>query len=137
MGFDASRMSHAMQVQALSKMQAQGKPRPKYHNTPTESNGITFDSHKEAIRYEDLMLMQGYGLISDLRLQVNFTLLEGYTTSDGKRIRPIVYKADFTYRQNGKYVVEDVKSSATKTKTYLMKKKMLRDKYDIEILEVT
>lgn len=108
----------------------------KYHNIPTESKGITFDSAKEARRYNELLLMLKAGTITDLRLQVNFTLQEGFTTPDGTRIKPIVYKADFTYYRKGVLVVEDVKSRPTKTKTYLMKKKMLRDKFGIEIEEV-
>ena len=112
-----------------------------YHNTPTEKTGadgekIRFDSKKEAERFDELMLMLQAGAISDLRLQQEFTLIEAYTTSDGKKVRAERYKADFTYWQNGEFVVEDVKSKATKTKTYEIKKKQMRDKYGIEIREV-
>jgi len=144
MGIDIRFLPPEMQRQALQKMIAQQKPasapivkaEPKYHNTPTDSRGITFDSAKEARRYDELMLMLRAGTVSDLKLQVNFTLQEGFKTTDGKRIKPIIYKADFTYHRSGELVVEDVKSEATRTKTYLIKKKMLRDKYGIDIEEV-
>lgn len=80
--------------------------------------------------------------ISGLELQVNFTLQEGYTKPDGERVRPIVYKADFTYSEKGPdglytlYIVEDVKSEATKTRVYEMKRKLLREKIHLEIREI-
>lgn len=80
--------------------------------------------------------------ISDLKLQVNFTLQEGYTKPDGERVRPMVYKADFTYFEKGPdglytlYIVEDVKSKATKTRVYEMKRKLLREKFHVEVREI-
>lgn len=114
----------------------------KYHNVKTEVNGIWFDSQKEARRYQELLSLEGLGLIADLRLQVNFTLQEAYTKPNGERVRAIVYKADFTYYQkdqNGDYtlyIVEDVKSRATKTPVYRMKKKIMQEKFRIQIKEV-
>lgn len=114
----------------------------KYHNVKTEVNGIRFDSKKEARRYQELLSLQELGLIEDLRLQVNFTLQEAYTKPNGERVRAIVYKADFTYQQkdqNGDYtlyIVEDVKSRATKTPAYRMKKKLMWEKIRIQIKEV-
>ena len=133
-----------MQAQALRKLASQQKQAPiqtakaesKFHNTPTETKGITFQSAKEARRFDELLLMLKAGTITDLKLQVNFTLQEGFTTPEGKRIRPIIYKADFTYRRSGVLVVEDVKTKPTRTEKYLIKKKMLRDKFGIEITEV-
>ena len=78
------------------------------------------------------------GQIQDLRLQVNFTLQEGYTTADGERVRPIVYRADFTYqertRDEWRPVVEDVKG--VRTKEYSMKRKMMLEKFGVRIREV-
>ncbi len=97
---------------------------------------------KEARRYRQLLEMQGTGEIEDLRLQVNFTLQEGYTKPDGERVRPIVYKADFTYwkkDENGGYtlyIVEDVKSRATQTAVYRMKRKLIHEKKGITIREM-
>lgn len=130
----------------------------KYHNTPTErvtASGavLHFDSQKEARRYDALILRQQAGQIRDLRLQVDFTLQEAYTDLEGRRVRAIRYKADFTYYrppEDGSHaaywadragapwvlVVEDVKSKATRTKLYLTKRKMIKDRFGIDITEV-
>lgn len=114
----------------------------KYHNVKTDVNGIRFDSQKEARRYQELQTLEEAGLIEDLRLQVNFTLQEAYTKPNGERVRAIVYKADFAYYQkdqNGDYtlyIVEDVKSRATKTPVYRTKKKLMWEKFRIQIKEV-
>ena len=137
-----------------------GKP-AKYHNKPTErvtasGKAIHFQSRKEARRYDELMAMLNAGKIRDLRLQVDFTLQEAYTDAEGKRVLAIRYKADFTYKkppneqlygshtaywadQAGEpwmLVVEDVKSRPTRTKTYAMKRKMMKERYNIDIQEV-
>ena len=133
----------------------------KYHNTPTErvtASGavLHFDSQKEARRFDVLAASQARGQIRDLRLQVDFTLQEAFTDTEGKRVRAIRYKADFTYyqppnrqlygshapyyaEQSGvpwEFVVEDVKSKATRTAKYAMKKKMLKDRFGYDITEV-
>ena len=108
----------------------------KYHNAPTERAGIRFDGRKEARRYDELMVMLRAGIISDLRLQPQFTLQESYVTETGERIRAIRYTADFSYKFGGKLVVEDVKSKPTRTKEYLRNRKFMRSKFGIEIQEV-
>ena len=130
----------------------------KYHNTPTErvtpSGAVLhFDSQKEARRYDHLILRLQAGQIRDLRLQVDFTLQEAYTDTEGRRVRAIRYKADFTYMerdeaeerlaagagfdcQSWRKVVEDVKSQATRTKVYLMKRKLMKERFGIDITEV-
>lgn len=126
----------------------------KYHNSPTErvteaGAVIHFDSRKEARRYDELMALQKAGAIQDLRLQVDFTLQEAYTGTQGCRVRAIRYRADFTYyrprdgttpetrdKSSWVLVVEDVKSRATRTKDYLMKKKLMKDHFGIDIVEV-
>lgn len=121
----------------------------KYHNQPTErvtarGTVLRFDSQKETRRFDELSALERAGKIRDLRLQVDFTLQEAYTDTDGHRVRAIRYRADFTYRepvfvdgeQLWKIVVEDVKSAATRTKTYAMKKKMMQEQFAICIREV-
>lgn len=130
----------------------------KYHNTPTErvtASGavLHFDSQKEARRYDVLTARLQAGQIRDLRLQVEFTLQEAYTDTEGCRVRAIRYKADFTYYrppENGSHaaywadqtgtpwvlVVEDVKSRATKTQKYAIKKKLLKERFGLDITEV-
>lgn len=113
---------------------AQGKT--KYGSRKAERGALRFDSQKEARRYDELTTMLRAGLISDLRLQPQFTLQESYITETGERIRAVRYTADFSYRFGGKLVVEDVKSGPTRTKEYLRNKKFMRSKYGIDIQEV-
>ena len=63
---------------------------------------------------------------------------EAYTDTEGRRVRAIRYRADFTYHEGaqGVQVVEDVKSRATRTREYAMKKKLLKDRFGIDITEV-
>jgi len=162
MHIDVKDLPPAYQAQALRKWaeqerkKGQGRvPLPadaappaenKYHNKPTErvaASGkvIRFQSQKEARRYDELMVMLKAGKIRDLRLQVDFTLQEAYTDSEGKRVWAIRYKADFTYQRPcgnelWALVVEDAKSRPTKTKTYAMKRKMMKDRFGIDIQEV-
>ena len=114
----------------------------KYRNTPTTrvtASGavLRFDSQKEARRYDFLIERERRGEIRDLRLQVDFTLQEAYTDTEGRRVRAIRYRADFTYYgAQGQKVVEDVKSRATRTREYAVKKKLLKDRFGIDITEV-
>ena len=114
----------------------------KYRNTPTErvtASGavLRFDSKKEARRYDHLTIRQKAGEIHDLRLQVDFTLQEAYTDQEGRRVRAIRYRADFTYRErDGRLVVEDVKSKPTRTREYLIKRKLMKERRGIDITEV-
>lgn len=128
-----------------------GRKKTKYHNEPVNVNRIRFASKKEAGRYLQLMDALREGVISDLRLQQDFTLQEAYTTPEGKRIRAIRYQADFTYRlewggaflptgvsfddleywrklSRGTMVVEDTKSRPTRTPQYRLKYKLMADK---------
>lgn len=146
---------------ALSPAGAQTKG-SKYHNQKDEraaGSGVSirFDSKKEARRFDELLAMLQAGKIRDLKLQPQFTLQEAYTTSEGVRVRAIRYQADFSYElavertvQDGPEhsvvrfrtetawvsVVEDVKSRATKTKTYAVKRKMMKERFNIDIQEV-
>ena len=112
----------------------------KYHNQKTNLDGIEFDSRKEARRYAELLLMQKAGEIYDLQRQVPFVLIP--TQKDeitGKVIeREAKYIADFTYRDRNthKLVVEDTKSKATKTKDYILKRKLLLYRHGLQIKEV-
>lgn len=116
--------------------QSDAKTQQKYKNQNAERGAVRFDSQKEARRYDELMVMLRAEIITDLRLQPQFTLQESYLTENGQRIRAIRYTADFSYRFGGKLVVEDVKSKPTRTKEYLRNKKMMRSKYGIDIQEV-
>ena len=113
------------------------KKRTKYGNQKAERGLLTFDSQKEARRFDELMMLKKAGKITDLKLQPEFTLTEGFRDFDGKWKKALKYRADFSYKKDGVLVVEDVKSVATKeNRTYQTKKKMLRDLKGIIIQEV-
>lgn len=144
---DLLRLSPDAQRQIFRKVQAdiaekerrKTQPKPKkskYNNVKTTRNGIKFDSKKEADRYDVLMLSMRSGDITNLHLQPHFTLQEAYKTETGETVKAIQYIADFSYRRNGVLVVEDVKSQATKTAQYKIKKKWLHAKFGITIQEV-
>ena len=167
MGVDVKDLPPAYQAQALRKLmererRKQRAPLPspadaptgggrKYHNKPTErvtpaGNVLRFDSQKEARRYDELAALEQAGKIRDLRMQVDFTLQGAYTDTEGRRVRAIRYKADFTYMKqsfvdrDGEWqwalVVEDVKSRATRTKEYILKRKLIKERFNIDIQEV-
>lgn len=113
--------------------------RKKYNNTPCTYQGLKFDSIKERDYYLILLDKQKRGEIYDLKRQEAITIQPAFTDSRGKRQRPIVYKADFTYKEivyEGAYIKHyiDVKGgNATKTAVYRLKKKLLAYKgYYIE-----
>ena len=161
MGVDVSRLSPWAQKQIAQKIAAQIRDKAenqatkknKYHNTPTDREAedgkrIRFDSKREAARYDELMLLLKAGKIRELKLQPQFTLQEAYTTPEGNRVRAIRYDADFSYELfceaiiapdgGGTWIakVEDVKSKATKTRVYAIKKNLMREKFGIDIQEV-
>ena len=109
----------------------------KYGNKKTVLDGITFDSRKEAERYAELRLLERAGEITELQRQPSFVLVPKQVR-DGKLIeRQLVYKADFTYTDNaGNTIVEDVKSKATKTREYIIKRKLMLWEYGIIVKEV-
>ena len=143
---DIARLGPAARRQVLEKMgMAQVKGR-KYHNEPDTRGALHFDSKKEARRYDELMVLLQAGKIRKLRLQAQYTLQESYVTLEGERVRAIKYVADFAYERatepdvSGEVhwlpVVEDVKSTATKTDKYKIKAKLLKERYGLTITEV-
>lgn len=100
----------------------------KYHNKKTIVNGITFDSKLEAKRFCELKLLEKANKIEDLQLQPSFELQPTFK-KNGKTIRAITYKADFSYydKERQEQVIEDTKGM--KTKDYILKKKMFEYKF--------
>ena len=80
--------------------------------------------------------MERAGIISNLQAQVKFILIPAQRQGDKVVERAATYIADFMYTENGKTVVEDVKSPATRTDVYRLKKKLMLYKFGIEIKEV-
>lgn len=107
----------------------------KYGNRVTEVNGIAFDSKKEAAYYEDLLWRQRTGAIKSIELQPEFVLQPSYER-EGKKVRPIIYRADFKVTEADDHVYY-VDTKGMRTQVYLIKKKMLLYKYpDIDFREV-
>ena len=102
------------------------KTETKYKSIAVTIDGIYFRSTKEGKRYIQLRFKQKMGFISDLKLQVGFELI-----TDGILIEK--YIADFTYIENGEYVVEDTKGK--KTSDYKRKRKWMKNVLGIEIKE--
>lgn len=101
----------------------------KYGAVKTEVDGIKFDSKREALRYQELRLLEQAGEITNLRLQVPFELIP-----KSKHGMPVRYIADFTYNDlNGQLIVEDAKG--VKTPVYRLKRRMMAERYDIKIKE--
>ena len=136
---DLARLSPAAQRQIYQKTLAEQRrknTKKKFNNVPTKRNGIKVDSKKEAGRYDELMALMRAGEIDNLKLQPQFTLQESYMTEEGERVRAIRYVADFSYTQGGEFVVEDVKSKATATAQYKMKKKLMQERFGVSVKEV-
>lgn len=94
-----------------------------------KTNG--YDSKKESKRATELKLLQRAGEITSLAEQVPFVILEGFITKDGKKIRSIVYNADFVYYdfKLKSLVIEDTKGTA---KMYNDKGKLCKSKIIIK-----
>ena len=99
----------------------------KYRNKKTIIDGIKFDSIAEGRRYKELKLLEEGKYITELKLQPKFELQAKYDNNKGEHIRAITYKADFSYIENGRLVVEDVKGM--ETKEFKLKKKLFEYKY--------
>ena len=103
----------------------------KYRNKPTETDGYTFASRKEARRYQDLTTLARQGVICNLLVHPGFSL-----DVNGCHIGR--YVADFQYEEcaTGLVVTEDVKSRPTCTPVYQLKKKLVKALYNIDVVEV-
>ena len=96
-----------------------------------KTNG--YASKKESKRAQELAIMAAGGLISNLREQVPYTLIESQRNAFGKAERPCKYIADFVYTQDGKEVVEDVKGQ--RLPEYIIKRKLMLFIHGITICE--
>ena len=123
----------------------------KYYNIKTKTtDGIIFDSNKEARRWGQLLLLQKAGKITSLQRQVRYELVPAqyetrirYSNKTGKRLkdeirlveRKVEYIADFVYADaiTGEITVEDVKSEATKTPEFIIKKKLMLAVHGIKV----
>lgn len=107
----------------------------KYHNRKCVVDGMKFDSQAEAARYGELVMLQQAGLISDLRRQVRFCVVDKYIDAWGRKWKPVDYIVDFVYVESGLQVAEDVKGM--RTADYVIKSKLFQQRYPhIKFLEV-
>lgn len=117
----------------------------KYGNSKVTINGETFDSKKEARRYQELKLLEMAGEIIKLRRQERFMLIppqyKWVTDAKGKKKQKCIereccYIADFVYQDvhTGELVVEDTKG--VRTKDYVIKRKLMLSTYNIRIKEI-
>ena len=98
--------------------------RHKYKAKKTVSDGIKFDSKKEAKYYDELKLRVMAGEVVFFLRQVPFHLPGSVT-----------YRVDFQeFHSNGEVHFIDVKGF--RTAGYIAKKKMVEDLYPVEIEEV-
>lgn len=93
----------------------------KYHAKPCETDGIRFDSKKEAKYYSELKLRIRAGEIVFFLRQVPFDLPGG-----------VKYRVDFQeFHADGTVHFIDVKGM--QTDDFIMKKKMVESLYPVEI----
>lgn len=122
----------------------------KYHSKKVTIGDEVFDSKKEAKRYQELLLLERAGEISNLQRQVKYVLIpaqkepsnkvytrgknKGYCKPGKVLERECSYVADFVYTEDGKTVVEDTKGF--RTKEYIIKRKLMLYMHGIRIKEI-
>lgn len=103
-----------------------------------------YDSEKEARRAWELDMQQRAGMITDLKKQVKFVLIPAQREPGeigprggfhpGKLLEhECSYIADFTYKRDGKTVVEDCKG--VRTADYIIKRKLMLYIHGVRIYE--
>ena len=122
----------------------------KYHSKKVTIGDEVFDSKKEAKRYQELLLLERAGEISNLQRQVKYVLIpaqkepseqiytrgknRGYRKPGKVLERECSYVADFVYYQDGELIVEDTKGF--RTKEYIIKRKLMLYMHGIRIKEI-
>ena len=107
----------------------------KYRNQKIEIDGITFSSKKEGARFQQLKMLEIVGKVSGLSLQPSFELAPTVTLH-GRNKPALRYCADFSYFEDGVYVVEDVKSEITKKDpVYRIKIHLMKSVLNIDVRE--
>lgn len=120
----------AAAVQAVLKKQMAQPKANKYHAQKVTIDSYIFDSKKEGARYNELKLLERAGKATLLAVHEVYPL----------RVNGIVvceYELDFRWldKSTGKEVHEDVKSPATRTAVFRLKKKLMLACYGIDVKE--
>jgi hypothetical protein len=115
----------------MKPVQLTRKRRNKHGARKTVVDGITFDSTKEAQRYQQLKVAQAGGMIKDLQLQPRFVLQEGFRSKWWpEKVRAIYVTWDFMYREGERQVVEDVKGPSTRRLAdYSLRRRLFLKRY--------
>ena len=103
----------------------------KFRNTKVPFDGYVFDSKRECSRYQELRLLEKAKQGELQEVHQEFTI----------RVNGVfigLYHDDFTWLDfsTGQVRYEDVKSKATKTEAYQLRKKLVEAIYGIEIVEI-
>ena len=108
----------------------------KYHSRKVTVDGIVFDSHREARRYMELLLLLRAGEISHLEMQKKYTLIPAQKKPSGGTERACTYTADFVYKdkRTGEETVEDAKGM--KTQQGIIRRKLMLYIHGIEVKEI-
>jgi hypothetical protein len=113
----------------------------KYQAHAVRVDGILFDSQREAARYGELKLLAQAGRISSIEIHPGFPLIvkELYREGGPEILHTVgMFHADFKYRDHrlGAWIVEDVKSTPTKTEAYRLRKRIVEAVHGITIHEI-
>jgi|SRR5579863_4338332 len=100
----------------------------KYGAKPTQCDGVRFASKTEAKRYGELQLLERARQIAGLAVHPRYAL-----SVAGAMVGH--YTPDFSYREHGREIVEDVKG--VRTRDYIFRAKIFRACYPaIELREI-
>ena len=102
----------------------------KFHSKQVVVNGIKFQSKLEGTRYQQLLWLLDADEITDLKLQPEFQIFEGYTDAvTGEKHRSRYYVGDFKYvdTKSHQTIVEDTKG--VETDVFKLKWEMVQEKY--------
>lgn len=106
----------------------------KYHNQKVVVNGITFDSKKEAARWQELRLLEQAGEIVGLNRQLKIEVCP-----KTKLHKARYYVCDFVYfdKEKNKTIYEDVKGykKGLAYQLFSLKRDILYWRHQIEIIE--
>jgi len=106
----------------------------KYHNKRVTVDGISFQSVKEASRWQELRLMERAGEIVGLKRQLKIEVVP-----KTKLHRARYYLADFVYfdKEQGKTIYEDVKGyrKGVAYQLFTLKRDVLYWRHGIEVKE--
>lgn len=98
----------------------------KYRAKPVRDEDGYFASRREHKRWQELKLLQQAGAITNLERQKRYVI-----NVNNQKI--CTYVADFTYSENGRFVVED--SKGFQTPEYKLKRRLMDAVFGIEIRE--